>query len=188
MQKLSPSNFLDLTNEIINIRRFTNQEVENKDLDLVLSAFRNGPSTANQQPWEVLILSNEQKEKLVMATLDPFYKSGNLPGQPWIKEAPVVLLITLEDRRTKARIGDLGISVNQQDTFAAIQNLRLMAALIGLSSATVREFDSEKVVELLQIPHNFRPLAIVAIGFGAEGKEYPPRLAMNDFVHKGEMS
>ena len=187
MHKLSPSNLLDLTNEIINIRSFTNQEIDNTNLELVLAAFRNGPSTANQQPWEILILSNEQKEKLVMATLDPFYRIGILPGQPWIKDAPIVLLITLEDRRTKARIGDLGISINQQDTFAAIQNLRLMAALVGLSSAVVREFDSKRLIELLRIPRNFKPLAVVAIGYGAEGKEYPPRLALKDFVHRGEM-
>lgn len=188
MNRMSPTDFLKLMNEIINVRKFKDQEVSHQDLNLLLEAFRNGASTANQQPWEVLVLTKGQKEKLVEFTLDPFYKAGPTPGQPWIKDAPVLLLITLEERRVKARVGDLGIQINQQDTFGAIQNLRLMAELLGLSTTVIREFDSGKTCRLLEIPFNFKPLAFVAIGYAAENKEYPPRLVIKEFVHWGKIT
>lgn len=188
MNIITPTKFLELMNEIVNVRKFKDQEVASSDLTLLLEAFRHGASTANQQPWEILVLTKEQKEKLVEVTLDPFYKAGSSPGQPWIKDAPVVLLITLEERRVKARVGDIGIQVNEQDTFGAIQNLRLMAEFVGLSTATVREFDCEKTITILKLPFNFKPFAIIALGYSEEEKEYPPRLAISEFVHWGEMT
>ena len=187
MNNIPPTKLLALMNEIVNVRKFKEEEVDSSDLNLLLEAFRNGASTANQQPWEVLVLTQEQKEKLVEATLDPFYKAGPSPGQPWIKDAPILLLITLEERRVKARVGDLGIQINQQDTFGAIQNFRLMSELIGLSTSVIREFDCKKLIELLEVPFNFAPLVLIALGYAAEKKEYPPRLSVNEFVHWGKM-
>lgn len=174
-------------NEVVNVRVFKDKAVQTEDLHDLLEAFRLGASTANQQPWEILVLKDSHKEKVVEATLDPFYQETEGVAQPWIKEAPTLLLVTLEERRTKARFGEFGVSINKEDTFTAIQNLRIMASLKGLSTAVIREFKIGKLIEILNLSKEFTPLAMIALGYADEEKEYPPRLSVEEFVHWGEL-
>lgn len=186
--ELSAEMLIDLMNEVVNVRSFKKEHIQKEDLRDLLEAFRHGASTANQQPWEILVLNDEQKEKIADSMLDPFYNETNGQAQPWIKDVPTLILITLEERRTKARFGDFGLHINGQDTFTAIQNLRIMASVKGLSTAVIREFKQKEISEILQLPRTFIPFAMVAIGYANEEKEYPPRLSVEEIVHWGEMS
>src|SRR5690625_7687697 len=103
--ELSAEMLIDLMNEVVNVRSFKKEHIQKEDLRDLLEAFRHGASTANQQPWEILVLNDEQKEKIADSMLDPFYNETNGQAQPRIKDVRTFLLITLQETRTKSRVG-----------------------------------------------------------------------------------
>lgn len=172
---------------IVNIRKFTSQmEVEQSKLQLLYKSFSFGPSLANQQPWELLELERKQIKKIAALTLDPFFTEGSEGAQAWLVDTPHVFLILNDRRRSEARIGKkIGKDVATQDSFAALQNLRILAQLMGLGTSVIREFHGEKVQEALAIPKVLLPVALVAVGYPSSEPEIPPRFNVTDFVHKG---
>lgn len=176
---------LDEMKQVVNIRNFSEQKIEAYKLNLLFEAFSYGPSLANQQPWEVLELTAEQISKIVQATLDPFFTDGTENRQSWLKDAPYVYVILNDIKRAEARLGEVGRKIALQDSFSAVQNLRILAQIEGIGTSVVREFDSAQLGKVLHIPKAYLPVAIVAIGYPIDRPELPPRFSYTDFVHKG---
>ncbi len=55
------------------IRRFTNEKVSKEDIEKMLRAAMAAPSASNKQPWEFIVVQNEEKIQL-MSELTPFAK------------------------------------------------------------------------------------------------------------------
>lgn len=169
----------NVMNTIINVRSYLEAPVPEQALDQVFHAFTLGPSLANTQPWELLLVTkSEEREKLIAATLDPFLSPDSYGGQAWLKSAPVIVLVMLEKRRALVRLGERGEIFAIQDTFSAIQNARLSAAVHGLSTSVIREFDPQILHKNLELPWYIEPIAILTIGYSEEEKEIPPRLTV----------
>ncbi|MGG1663658.1 nitroreductase family protein [Brevibacillus sp. NRS-1366] len=175
--------WLHIMNTIINVRSYLETPVPEQALEDVLYAFTLGPSLANTQPWELLLVSEpEEREKLIAATLDPFLSPESLGGQAWMKSAPVIVVVVIEKRRALVRLGERGEIFAIQDTFCAIQNARLTAAVNGLSTSVIREFDRHILQENLSLPWYIEPIAILTIGYSEEEKEIPPRLTVAEII------
>lgn len=173
---------------IVNIRGYTTEKIDEELMQTLYRAFGYGPSVANHQPWEIFQLDETQKKVIVEATLDPFLTENSFFGQPWIENVPEVLVVFMDQRRSEARIGERGQLFSKEDIFAAIQNMRIVASLSGLGTSVIREFDSNRLKKVLNIPRPYHPIAIVAIGYPDEEPELPPRFDVSDFVHKGEIT
>lgn len=176
---------LEVMKYVVNVRHFKKQPVEQYKLNTLFEAFSYGPSLANQQPWEILELSDGQVQKVVQATLDPFFTQGSENGQPWLKNAPYACVILNDVRRVEARLGRIGHHFSLEDTFSAIQNLRIYALLLGLGTSVVREFNPELLKRVLDIPHVYEPICILVVGYPQETPELPPRFKYQEIVHKG---
>ncbi|MFE1625149.1 nitroreductase family protein [Brevibacillus reuszeri] len=173
----------EIMNTIINVRSYQETPVPELALEDVLYAFSLGPSLANTQPWELLMVKGlDEREKLTASTLDPFLSPGSLGAQAWIKSAPVIIVVLIEKRRALVRLGEKGEIFAIQDTFCAIQNARLTAALHGLSTSVIREFDSHILQKNLKLPWYIKPVAILTIGYSEEEKEIPPRLTVAEII------
>lgn len=169
----------NVMNMIINVRSYLEAPVPEQALNEVFHAFTLGPSLANTQPWELLLVTtSEEREKLIAATLDPFLSPDSYGGQAWLKCAPVIVVVMLEKRRALVRLGERGEIFAIQDTFSAIQNARLSAAVHGLSTSVIREFDPQILHKNLELPWYIEPIAILTIGYSEEEKEIPPRLTV----------
>lgn len=173
---------------IVNIRNYKTEHISEEIMQMLYQGFSYGPSVANHQPWEILQLHESQKKEIVEATLDPFLTENSFFGQTWIENAPVVLIVFMDQRRSEARIGERGHIFSKQDIFSAIQNMRVVASLNGLGTSVIREFDSKRLKEMLQVPRTYHPIAIVTVGYPDEEPELPPRFDVSDFVHKGEIT
>ena len=177
---------LNVMDVIVNVRDYEEKEIPDDVIKNVLTAFSYGPSLANQQPWELFhVQKDDQKERLVEATLDPFLTENSHGGQSWIINAPLIYVVFLEKRRTLARLGNLGQEFAVEDAFCAVQNFRLAAAIQSLSTAVIREFDKAKLKEGLGSAWYLEPIAILTAGYSSAQLELPPRFTPKDFVHKG---
>jgi nitroreductase len=98
-------------------------------------------------------------------------------GQHYVAEAPLVIVVVSDTRRSKQRYGKRGEQFYSivDGSFAA---MLLMLASIneGLGAAFVGAFDDAAVRAVLNLPEAVRPVGIIPIGYCAERGERLPRL------------
>jgi 5,6-dimethylbenzimidazole synthase len=178
---------LEAMTSIVNIRSYMDRPIPERVEEELFYAFSLGPSLANTQPWELIVIEDqEQRRKVANATLDPFLSKNSYGGQSWITKVPLLFIVTIEKRRALSRLGEAGMGFAIQDTYSAIQNFRLVCAIHSLSTSCVREFDGQSLQSHLELPWYLESVAIIAAGYSEEEKEIPPRLAVPDFVHRGK--
>ena len=141
------------------IRKFQNKEIPEEIIDKLADALIWAPSAGNLESRKFYFVFNKEiKEKLTEAAL----------GQNFIKQAPLVV-VGCADKKISERYGGRGINIYSIcDVSAAIENMLLMACDQGLGTVWVGAFDEEKVAEILDLPENLWPIAIVPIGYSDE--------------------
>lgn len=158
---------LDAIVSRVSITRYTDEGVEREQIARVLEAGRWAPSAGNMQVAEFIVVSDEDKLEKI---------SQYAHNQPHIREAPVALVICIDEEKAERQYGDRGSEVYAvQESGAAMQNMMLTAYDDGLGAAWVGAFDEEQVAGLLRIPERVRPMAIVTLGHPAEQPEQPDK-------------
>ena len=190
--------------ELVRLRRATDtfaaESIADSDLEEILRAGLEAPSSYNLQPWRFVVVRDvSQRKKLRVAAMN----------QEKVEEAPVVVVAcgdTLgwrEDieevirlgqehgiggdvwaqRKRKNVIADLGSHPNMsmwvaKQTMIAATTMMWMAEALGYDTGPMEGFDEEAVRTVLGIPAHFRVLFLLAIGHlrGEDGK-YPGRLS-----------
>ncbi|MEM2866184.1 MAG: nitroreductase family protein [Candidatus Hadarchaeales archaeon] len=157
------------------VRSFKSDPVPEEDLKKILEAASWAPSAGNCQPLELVVVRDPRvKEEVMEAAF----------GQPFVGEAPVVVVVCAEVERTTSRYGERGELFYVQDTAAATQNILLAATSLGYGTCWVGAFSEREVAKALHLPHGVRPMAIVPIGKSAESSEAPPRRPLEEIVHR----
>ena len=190
--------------ELVRLRRATDsfaaEPISAGDLEEILRAGLEAPSSYNLQPWRFVVVRDlQQRRKLRAAAMD----------QKKVEEAPVVIVAcgdTLgwrEDLEEVIRLGqahgiggdvwaerkrrnvtaDLGSHPNismwvAKQTMIAATTMMWMAEALGYDTGPMEGFDEEEVRMVLGIPRHVRVLFLLAIGRlrGEDGK-YPGRVS-----------
>jgi nitroreductase len=190
------------------IRRYKPDDVPDELIEKILEAARWSPSGDNAQPWRFIVLRDPEKKKAMgrIATegsgrrfsaeaftgrleerfeklKDPekkakafrFLISGEVSA--FLAEAPVIIVVC-----AKLDVWDV-----PYDSAMATQNMMLMAHALGLGSccvvAPVSDMrDDIKTMKLLNVPHGYKIVAPVAIGYPAESRNPRPRLELDEIV------
>jgi len=158
---------LDIIKNRRSIRHFSSRDVERDKIDKILEAAKWAPSAGNLQARDfILVKDSKTKDKIATAALN----------QDFISEAPIVLVVCANKKRSGDRYGRRGESLYCiQDATASIQNMLLMAHSMGLGSCWVGAFDEEKIRGILGIPPEVRPIAIIPVGYPDETPVAPSR-------------
>jgi SagB-type dehydrogenase family enzyme len=163
------------------VRRFSDEPVSLEDLSQILWAaqgltkghFRAVPSAGALYPIELFVSTEAGVYKYVPEghRLDDAIKRdarGELSaatfGQSFIKEAPVVLVITAVFERVKSKYGERGARYVHQESGHVAQNVCLQCAALGLGTVVVGAFYDSQVQDALGISEEFEPLYIMPIG------------------------
>jgi len=154
-----------MTRELINtiftrrsIRKYTAEQVKEKDIKTMLEAAMAAPSAANLRPWHFIVVTDKQK----LNNLAMGHPSGKI-----FLEAPICIAVC----------GDTTISPRfwVQDCSAATENLLLAATALGLGAVWLGAYPGEERISLvkkvLNIPETIVPLNLIPIGHPAEEKE-----------------
>jgi len=149
------------------IRRFDpKREVSDGEVEKLLEAVRWAPSAGNLQSWFfVVVRDRKTKERLVSEAW----------VQEFIVEAPVVIVVCSDPKRTTWRYGKRGTRYTIQDTAIAAQNIWLTATAMGLGACFLAAFDEGKTAQILGLEKNLHPIAIMPLGYPAESPSPPPR-------------
>ena len=85
-------------------------------------------------------------------------------GQDWVEKAAINIVITAIYERTTGKYDDRGIRYVHIEVGHAAQNICLQATALNLGVVTVGAFHDEKVVQILHLNPEEKPLYIIPIG------------------------
>ncbi len=138
------------------IRSFTDERVSEADLHDLLKAGMQAPSARNEQPWHFVVIDDRD----LLHAIPEFH-----PHSKMLYEAPLAILVCSDRKLETKRASWL------QDCSAAAENILLASHAKGLGGVWLGIFpDAERVKgmqELLSLPEDVRPVALLAIGHPA---------------------
>ena len=154
--------FFDLAARRYSVRKFSDKPVEQEKLDLILESGRIAPTACNNQPQRVLVLqSEESRSKLKECTSCHF-------------DAPLALLVCYDRTRSWKRSFD-GDDSGTVDASIITTQMMLQAFELGIGSTWVAHFDPQKVRNLFNLPKNYIPVALLPLGYPADGTQPSPQ-------------
>jgi nitroreductase len=154
------------------VRKYTSQAVPDELVKELLEAAMYAPSAGNQQPWHFVVI----RDREVMSRIPRIH-----PYAAMVNEAAAAVVVCGDTSMEKHK----GFWV--QDCSAATENLLIAAHAKGLGAVWVGIYPNGDRVkgfkELLGLPENVFPLALIPMGFPAEKKPQPERYEESR-VHK----
>jgi len=138
---------------------FSNKPIEQEKILALFKSAILAPSSSNLQPWRFIYATQEDKEAFqrMFDCLTP----GN---QRWVKNSYMLVLSVTEEkykvedviRSNKYAWHDVGISTGM---------LMVEASYLGLVTHPMGGFDAAKARQSLNIPEEFSPVAMIAVGY-----------------------
>ena len=152
---------LDIIFKRRSIRKYTGQKVSRETLTDLLKAGMAAPSACNNQPWEFVVVDDES----VMDKLRAGLRNGryNAPAAIAVCDNP-----------------EIGMNPNCEpfwmvDCAAAVENILIAAAGMGLGTVWLGVYPKTDTIgivrEILGLPEQVTPLAVIYVGYPAEEKE-----------------
>lgn len=184
------------------VRKYTDQPVEDAQLELLIEAARWAPSPHGRQPWRFVILKNQtHKIRLAEAMAETWQHNLRMDGQSeeivttrldksWrrITKAPALIMpcLYLQDldyypdlqRQTDEK------TMAIQSLGAAIQNMLLMAYDLGLDTGWMCAplFCPDVARAALNLEEHLIPHALITVGYAAADPVRRPRLPLESLI------
>ena len=136
------------------VRKFLDDEVSLAQMENLLKAGMQAPSSCNSQPWEFIVVSKSE-DKEAISKMHKFAKPAAGASH---------LIITLGNLNEAKVIGMI-----EQDLGACNENILLQATYEGLGAVWLGfhpiEDRCRKIVEYLDIPEYCIPFAVICVGY-----------------------
>ena len=155
------------------IRDFQKKDIPPEVVDKLVDSLVWAPSAGNLQARKFYFVKDKGlKEAIASASLD----------QSFIADAPLVI-VGCTDNEIFKKYREMGVSLYTiQDVAASIMGMMLVAYENNLGTVWVGSFIDEEVSEILNLPQNLRPVAIVPVGYPLSIPTTPPRASASEAV------
>lgn len=150
----------------LSIRKFLDQDIPISKLDTILKAAMAAPTAKNKRPYHFVVIKDTGVRE-ALSTVNPYSKM--------IKEAPVTIAVCGDT------LVETSMDFIHHDCAAAVQNILLAAHSLDLGAVWVgiRQGDERgwqaHVSEVLQLPDNIKPIALIPMGYPDESREIRDR-------------
>lgn len=154
-------------------RSYDNRPVPQDVIENILKAGMFAPSAMNSQPWEFLIMKDDEKRTRV---------SELVPYWSMLKNAPLGILVLANTLNYRATTKEFIV----QDCAASTQNILLAAEAQGLGGVWLGLYPKadimKKIRRIYEIPEHIYPFSIASIGYPYKELR-PHRTYKEDKVH-----
>ncbi len=137
------------------VRDYTERQVSDKDLELVVKAGQYAPSGMNTQGWHFTVLQDPQK-------LNELAEMVAGQGETFFYNAPTLILVSY---RT-------GNGFAQDDCACAMMNMMLAASSLGLGSVWCNRINGnsrfDTSLQAFGVPRGYQVHGCLALGYAAE--------------------
>ena len=142
-------------------RAFADRPVEPEKIERMIEAARGSPSSDNRQPWRFVVVEKGAPER-------PALEETLSRGNAWAKKAPVLIV-------SGARKEDGSVVENREyylhDTGLATMSLLYRGVDQGLLVHPMAGWKESPLKAALSMPEDFRPIAVVAVGYPGKQEE-----------------
>lgn len=173
------------------MRHFNNQPLEDGLLLRLLTVANQAPSVGLMQPWRFIRISDTQLKNKIKALVESERQTtADLLEQrkseflklkvEGISECAELIIVALPDGREKHVFGRRTMpDMDLASVSCAIQNMWLAARAEGIGLGWVSLFDPIQLANLLNMPKDSRPIAILCIGHVEKFYEKPMLIEQN---------
>lgn len=158
-------NFLNLIRERYSCRSYDpSREVGDDIVRAVIEAAQLAPSACNRQPWTFVVVRDEEKRHRLLAK-----------SRPVFKDAPVLIAAVGNHGDVWCRPAD-GKDHVDVDVSIAVEHICLAATTLGLGTCWICNFDVPATREVLGLPEDHEPIALIPLGYPTEGSTVPQKV------------
>ena len=150
-------------------RNYKAKPVPEEKLKKVLEAARLAPSAHNSQDRKFIVVRDKKK----------INQLAEAAGQSFIAEAPVV--ITAVSLNPEDLLSS-GVHAYAVDLAIAIDHMTLVATEEGLGTCWIGAFSQEEVKSILNIPGEFKVVALLPLGFPADKPKPKSRKGLEEII------
>lgn len=160
----------------VSVRVYADEPVGSEHVSAILHAAMSAPSGVNKQPWEFVVVGEQD-------TLSRL--ADALPYAKMTAHAPVAIIVCGNKERFLEGVDEV---LWEQDLSAASENILLAAHAIGLGGVWTCIYPHEEriapVRKILDLPDNLIPFNLIPIGFPEKehvpmDKWHPGRVHLN---------
>jgi nitroreductase len=165
--------FMEVITKRRSIRKYKPDPIAEEKIRYVLEAARLAPSWGNWQCWKYIVVTDESLKKVITQ-------------HEWATKAPVIIVGCADTKKSGTEHGqhyymmDMGISM---------EHMILAATEQGLGTCWIgKYFDEKKVKKVLNIPKNFRVVAMTPLGYPDGEGIVKPRKELEEIVSRNTFS
>lgn len=146
------------------IRAYTDKEIDDQTVALLLKAGMYAPSAVNTQPWQFVVIKDKKSMEEVMK-VHPYSKM--------LKTANVLIVVCADQK------SDIQKAFFQQDLGACTENILLAAKSLGIGSVWLGVYPNNNlakdIAKIFSIPEDIVPFGLISLGYPAEERATPER-------------
>lgn len=161
------------------IRKYLNNDVSLEKIKKIIEFGILAPSAHNRQPWKVMILDKNMKDKVYEALLSK--RSSDISIEMTaniINEAPCLIVVFYDNTGNGSRDNDM-LSIG-----AFIENMHLKATEMGLGSLWIANTNhiKEEISSITNI--SFECISCLALGHKNQNPKARPRKSIEEIIVK----
>ncbi|HEX9025064.1 MAG TPA: nitroreductase family protein [Clostridium sp.] len=175
MNIMDTNRVLEVIKSRRSVRAYKQEQISQKELDLIIEAGVYAPTAQNNQPWHFTIIQDKEmlnyinkKSKELMATADSEMarKASSNPKYQPTYDAPTLIVVSCKKDS----------NFGHEDCAAATQNMLIAAESMNIGSVWLgivgMLFQKEEEAPKLRLPEGYEALYGVVFGYSArEGKQ-----------------
>ncbi|MDO4689794.1 MAG: nitroreductase family protein [Fusobacterium sp.] len=147
---------LKLMEERYTCRRYSTEKIKEEDLLKILEAGRLAPTSHNNQPQKIYVVSSEEAKENLMKDFAYNYK------------APCYLVCTYDKNETWRNDLDDNKESGEIDVAIVMTHMMLMAENLGLGACWIGRLNPELVKKNLSIAETEKVVAVLSLGYHRE--------------------
>jgi nitroreductase len=169
--------FIDILKTRRAIRKYSDKDVSEELVKEIIELANSSPSAGNVQARAVVIVKDQaviEKIRAVSRGLSRFEGKVSF-----------ILVILSKPRESEERYEERGKNLYAlQDATIFASYIQLIATDRGLSTCWVGSFNESDVEEILDLPEEVKPVAMIPLGYALETAEMKERKSLNEIILK----
>jgi nitroreductase len=152
------------------VRVYQNKPLPEEKLRKILEAARLAPSASNLQPYKFIVVKNEELRKRLAREATRYSFIGGAPV--------IIAAVSLDPDYVMSG----GVPAHPVDIAIALDHLTLAAVEEGVGSCWTGGFYQDQVKHILKIPKKYKVVALLPLGYPAEGPKTKVRKPIKELV------
>jgi len=162
--------FHSLIKKRYSFRAYRSDPVEKEKLEGVLEAARLAPTASNRQPFRMVVVRTEARQKEMRRLYD----------RDWFVEAPILICVCAV--KSEAWVSRGGMNYVYVDVAIAMDHIILAATDLGLGTCWIGAFDKDEARQAFNLPDDLEPVVMTPLGYGADQPEPKERRPIEELV------